>query len=88
MHHICSNALLQQFYEAFKQTYCLEDSLAVLHKCGKNCDRFAAEKICEYLKNKIDQYTNTGISREDFAIMMYSIHSIYHTALFVKSFMR
>lgn len=70
---ICSNALLQQFYEAFKQTYCLEDSLVVLHKYGKNCDRFAAEKICEYLKNKIDQYTNTGISREDFAIMMYSI---------------
>lgn len=70
---ICSNTLLQQFYEAFKQTYCLEDSLAVLHKYGKNCDRFAAEKICEYLKNKIDQYTNTGISREDFAIMMYSI---------------
>lgn len=68
-----SITLLKSLNGIFKQIYCSEETLVVLHKYGKNCDRFAAGKICEYLNNKIVQYANKIISREDFAIMIYSI---------------
>ena len=68
-----SMGLLGSLTNIFKDKYYNDDSLRSLHKQGKDCDKFAAGKIYEYLKNKQNHYTGKYVERDDFAMILYSI---------------
>lgn len=68
-----SMGLLGSLTNIFKDKYYNDDSLRSLHRRGKDCDKFAAGKIYEYLTNKQNHYTGKYVERDDFAVILYSI---------------